>query len=242
MSPQILRALIESLSVPVSCKIRLLPTQDATIDLVKRIVGTGISSLTVHCRTKDMRPREPALLDRLRDIVDAVAPFGIPVVANGDCLGFDDMQRIKDLTGRLGENGRLKLTAGRRFFHHDRARRRSQHVCLSQGRHLGLPPSRAAVHSRGTTPPRPEDAQTDCEQAHALGNQFGNSKYCLNAMDFKSTRKGVGAAQLRKELKQALGQAKDYAQLARAFEAELCADPRSWQDLLSKPWLQSEAP
>ena len=87
--------------MPVSCKIRLLPTQEDTLTLVKRIVATGISNLTVHCRTRDMRPREPALLDRLRDIVDLVKPFGIPVVANGDCLGFADFDRIKDLTGEL---------------------------------------------------------------------------------------------------------------------------------------------
>ena len=48
-----------------------------------------------------MRPREPALLDRLKDIVDLVRPKGIPVVANGDCLGFWDVQRIKDLTGEI---------------------------------------------------------------------------------------------------------------------------------------------
>lgn len=47
-----------------------------------------------------MRDREPALLHRLREIVDLVtAEFGIPVVANGDCFGTKDRERICALTG-----------------------------------------------------------------------------------------------------------------------------------------------
>lgn len=96
---QILRALVSALDIPVSCKIRLLPTQEDTIALVKRIAQTGISNLTVHCRTKDMRPREPALTDRLSDIVNVMKETGIPVVANGDCLGYLDADRVRHLTG-----------------------------------------------------------------------------------------------------------------------------------------------
>ena len=84
----------------MSCKIRLLPEQDATLALVRQIASTGISNLTVHCRTQTMRDREPALLHRLREIVDLVtAEFGIPVVANGDCFGTKDRERICALTG-----------------------------------------------------------------------------------------------------------------------------------------------
>lgn len=96
---QILRNLVDNLTVPVSAKIRLLPTQEDTITLVKQIVSTGISCLTVHCRTQTMRPREPALLERLREIVDVVKEYGVPVVANGDCWGVQDRDRICELTG-----------------------------------------------------------------------------------------------------------------------------------------------
>lgn len=96
---QILRNLVDNLDVPVSAKIRLLPTQEDTITLVKQIVSTGISCLTVHCRTQTMRPREPALLERLKEIVDVVREYGIPVVANGDCWGVQDRDRICELTG-----------------------------------------------------------------------------------------------------------------------------------------------
>lgn len=91
---------MDALHVPVSCKIRLLPTQEDTIALVQRIAETGISNLTVHCRTKDMRPREPALIDRLKDIVEVMRTTGIPVVANGDCLGYLDADRVRQLTGK----------------------------------------------------------------------------------------------------------------------------------------------
>ncbi|KIJ22231.1 hypothetical protein PAXINDRAFT_165466 [Paxillus involutus ATCC 200175] len=87
--------------VTVSAKIRLLPTQAETKKLVERIVRTGVSALTVHCRTRNMRPREAALIERLREIVDFVQGLGvdIAVVENGDCQGWEDAKRIKKLTG-----------------------------------------------------------------------------------------------------------------------------------------------
>jgi tRNA-dihydrouridine synthase 2 len=98
MNTQILRHLIENVPVPVSCKIRLLPDEDETLALVDSILETGISCLTVHCRTPTMRPRETALLERLRAVVDRVNGR-VPVVANGDCWGAQDVDKIKALTG-----------------------------------------------------------------------------------------------------------------------------------------------
>ncbi|KAJ7194664.1 hypothetical protein GGX14DRAFT_576115 [Mycena pura] len=87
--------------ITVSAKIRLLPSQEDTLKLVERIVNTGISALTVHCRTRTMRDRDPALVERLRDIVDFVAGMGkgIAVIENGDCTGAEDANRIRALTG-----------------------------------------------------------------------------------------------------------------------------------------------
>jgi len=42
--------LVNNLSVPVTCKIRLLNTYEETIELVKRIEATGVAAITVHCR------------------------------------------------------------------------------------------------------------------------------------------------------------------------------------------------
>jgi tRNA-dihydrouridine synthase 2 len=99
----ILTALREAMppEITVSAKIRLLPTQEETLKLVERIVGTGISCLTVHCRTRNMRPREKALIERLREIVQFVEGLGkgVAVVENGDCTGWEDAKRVREITG-----------------------------------------------------------------------------------------------------------------------------------------------
>lgn len=91
----ILSALVSNLSIPVSCKIRLLETKQDTISLIKRIASTGVSSIAIHCRTRDQRPREPAdhsILDELRkDLID------IPVIVNGDVYTFEDVKRLSEM-------------------------------------------------------------------------------------------------------------------------------------------------
>jgi tRNA-dihydrouridine synthase 2 len=87
--------------ISVSAKIRLLPTQEDTFALVERIVKTGVNCLTIHCRTRNMRPRERALIHRLKEIVDFVRGLGrdVAVIENGDCIGFEDARRIRAITG-----------------------------------------------------------------------------------------------------------------------------------------------
>ncbi|EPQ60003.1 FMN-linked oxidoreductase, partial [Gloeophyllum trabeum ATCC 11539] len=87
--------------ITVSAKIRLLPDQKDTLDLVKKIVDTGISCLTVHCRTRNMRPKERALIERLREIVEFVEGMGkgVAVIANGDCVCYEDAKRVREITG-----------------------------------------------------------------------------------------------------------------------------------------------
>jgi tRNA-dihydrouridine synthase 2 len=47
-----------------------------------------------------MRPREAALIDRLREIVEFVEGLGkgIAVIENGDCTSFEDAKRIREVT------------------------------------------------------------------------------------------------------------------------------------------------
>ncbi|KAL0951931.1 hypothetical protein HGRIS_008584 [Hohenbuehelia grisea] len=87
--------------ITVTAKIRLLPDQADTLKLVERIVNTGISALTVHCRTRNMRDRDAAMIGRLREIVDFVAGMGkgIAVIENGDCTSWEDAKRIREATG-----------------------------------------------------------------------------------------------------------------------------------------------
>lgn len=89
--------------ITVTAKIRLLPTQEDTLKLVERIINCGVSAITIHCRTRNMRPREKALVERLREIVDFVEGLGkgIAVIENGDCVSFEDAKRIREMTGEL---------------------------------------------------------------------------------------------------------------------------------------------
>ncbi|KZP15653.1 FMN-linked oxidoreductase [Athelia psychrophila] len=99
----ILTALREAMppEITVTAKIRLLPTQEETLKLVERIINCGVSAITIHCRTRNMRPREAALVERLREIVDFVEGLGkgIAVIENGDCVSFEDAKRIRTITG-----------------------------------------------------------------------------------------------------------------------------------------------
>ncbi|KAJ2615376.1 tRNA-dihydrouridine synthase 2 [Coemansia sp. RSA 1365] len=93
----ILDILVKNISKPVTCKIRVFDDEEETLTLVRRIAATGIAALTVHCRTRDMRPRDKAMWHRLNSIVDELAP--LPVILNGDVFLYDDVQRARESTG-----------------------------------------------------------------------------------------------------------------------------------------------
>lgn len=94
----ILRGLVTKTSLPVSCKIRLLPDQPSTLLLAARILRTGIRNLTVHCRTRDMRSSSAAIWDRLGDIVRLGKQRSINVTCNGDGEGWSNWQMIRERT------------------------------------------------------------------------------------------------------------------------------------------------
>jgi len=151
----ILRRLREGLPrrVSVSAKIRLLEGQEETKELVKKIVGCGVSCVTVHCRTRAMRPRERALVERLKEIVEFVQGLeggGVPVVANGDCAGIEDVGRVKAVTGASSV---MIATAAE-----------SNPTCFSQ---FG-PFDEASL------------IRKYIQLARYLGNSFGNSKHCVS--------------------------------------------------------------
>ncbi|KAJ2348310.1 tRNA-dihydrouridine synthase 2 [Coemansia erecta] len=93
----ILDILVKNMSIPVTCKIRVFDDEEKTMALVRRIAQTGISALTVHCRTRYMRPREKAMWHRLNRIVEELKP--LPVVLNGDIYHYSDVQRARESTG-----------------------------------------------------------------------------------------------------------------------------------------------
>lgn len=83
--PDICSALVSTLSsnlkVPVTCKIRILPDLDRTVQLCKLLEAQGCQLLTVHGRTKEERKvAKPPNWEAIAAIKRAV---NIPVVANG---------------------------------------------------------------------------------------------------------------------------------------------------------------
>lgn len=85
---EILTSLVTEVGVPsllpISVKIRLLEPLSDTVDLVRRICTTGVSRVTVHCRTIPMRPRDTAIRDVLSDIAKVCHEAGVECFANGD--------------------------------------------------------------------------------------------------------------------------------------------------------------
>lgn len=84
----ILTSLVAEVGKPyeigISVKIRILDSPEETAILVKRLVRTGITGLTVHCRTTPMRPRERAIRDQLKMVADICREAGVACVMNGD--------------------------------------------------------------------------------------------------------------------------------------------------------------
>ncbi|KAK9463435.1 uncharacterized protein V1516DRAFT_693970 [Lipomyces oligophaga] len=86
--------------IGISVKIRLLDTPEETFVLVQRLVKTGISALTVHCRKVPMRPRESPIPELyLAKIADICHEAGVICIANGGMKYRSDLPRMRDTYG-----------------------------------------------------------------------------------------------------------------------------------------------
>ena len=102
----ILTTLKRNLPIPVTAKIRLLPSEADTLQLVKMIESTGVSAITVHARTRYMRKEEPAIWERIKLLNET--PFSIPLIHNGDIYTREDIVRCKEQTGSDSSQTSLK--------------------------------------------------------------------------------------------------------------------------------------
>ncbi|XP_075214578.1 dihydrouridine synthase 2 isoform X2 [Lycorma delicatula] len=95
----IMRTLVKGLDCPVTCKVRVLPDPDETVEFCQRLANTGIAAIAIHGRTKNERPQHV----NHNDIIQLVAKnLSIPVIANGGSLeieNYEDMDKFKELTG-----------------------------------------------------------------------------------------------------------------------------------------------
>ncbi|XP_003223003.1 tRNA-dihydrouridine(20) synthase [NAD(P)+]-like [Anolis carolinensis] len=96
----ILTTLVKGVCKPVTCKIRILPTKEETISLVKRIERTGVAAIAVHGRKKEERPQHSVHCDVIKAISETVS---IPVIANGGSHDFikehSDIEAFREATG-----------------------------------------------------------------------------------------------------------------------------------------------
>ncbi|GAM21396.1 hypothetical protein SAMD00019534_045710, partial [Acytostelium subglobosum LB1] len=92
------RELHKRLSIPVFCKIRLLPNLEDTIKLALQLQEAGCQLLTVHGRTKEQKGKLSGVANwkAIKAVKDALS---IPVIANGSVLEYDDIDEcLKETT------------------------------------------------------------------------------------------------------------------------------------------------
>lgn len=87
----ILRALTENLSIPVTCKIRIFPNVDESINLIKEFEKCGISAVAIHGRYRNERSHHPVHIDTIKKIAESIS---IPVIANG---GSEEIKKYSDI-------------------------------------------------------------------------------------------------------------------------------------------------
>ncbi|XP_062502006.1 tRNA-dihydrouridine(20) synthase [NAD(P)+]-like [Corticium candelabrum] len=97
---EIVSALVKSVSIPVSCKIRILPTIDETVALAKVIEGAGAAALAVHGRLISERPQHKVHIDHIKAVAENIS---IPVIANGGSVDhineYADIETYRQVTG-----------------------------------------------------------------------------------------------------------------------------------------------
>ncbi|XP_047345415.1 tRNA-dihydrouridine(20a/20b) synthase [NAD(P)+]-like isoform X2 [Vespa velutina] len=82
----------------VSVKIRILKDIRRTVDFCQTLEKAGVSFLTVHARTPEMR-YEPIHLDDLKIVRDSVQ---LPLIANGDVKNLENAQKLYEATNCQG--------------------------------------------------------------------------------------------------------------------------------------------
>lgn len=88
-----------ALHIPVTCKIRLQPTVESTIEFCKRLEAAGAALIAVHGRQRgDEKHRRSgaADLEAIREIKSALR---IPVLSNGNVSSYADAIRALHITG-----------------------------------------------------------------------------------------------------------------------------------------------
>lgn len=97
----ILQAVVSSVDVPVTLKIRTGPDRGNRngVEVAGIAESCGVAALAVHGRTRADRFRGEAEYDTIRDICSSIS---IPVFANGDLSTPEQARQVLDYTGAQG--------------------------------------------------------------------------------------------------------------------------------------------
>jgi len=98
---KILARIVNSVSLPVTCKIRSGwdSEHQNCVDVARAAQDAGIRMITIHGRTSKQGFTGSADWGHIRDVVQAVQ---IPVIGNGDVVTADDARRMLEQTGCAG--------------------------------------------------------------------------------------------------------------------------------------------
>lgn len=155
----ILEALVKEIStefeIGISVKIRLLETPEQTEALVRKLCATGITGLTIHCRTTPMRPREHAIREQLKMIADICREAGVACLMNGDVTTRAEAEK---LVTQYGVDGAMIATAAEK-----------NSSCFRSETDGGLAPWREVVERYIRT-------------TFEVENRWGNTKYLVTHM------------------------------------------------------------
>ncbi|KAF8955320.1 FMN-linked oxidoreductase [Flammula alnicola] len=94
-------AMSNSFTVPVSAKLRLCQPSPKTLDLAERLEASGASWITLHARTISARRRRQGAAD-LTEVKRLKDHLRIPVISNGNVRRPSDLQEILLSTGADG--------------------------------------------------------------------------------------------------------------------------------------------
>jgi len=196
----ILRALVAEVGEPfeigISVKIRILDTAAETGALVRSLCATGITGLTVHCRTTPMRPRERAIRDQLRMVADICREAGVACLMNGDVTSRGEALQ---LISEYGVDGAMIATAAE------------------------TNPSVFRTEAEGGKASWEEVMKVYVRTALEVDNRWGNTKYLLGQMiPGKSPKyKAMTTTRSYSGLVKALGYEEELGLLAREVDERL---------------------
>lgn len=112
---KLVRKLAQNLSIPVTCKIRVFSSLEATLAYARMLEAAGCCVLAVHGRTREQKDNTAtrADWDKIRAVKQALQ---IPVLANGNIQTLADVARIREYTGVDGVLSAESLLADPALF------------------------------------------------------------------------------------------------------------------------------